>query len=180
MGLHRALYSTLPHRPHLQQEAADNYHPSTSIHNLFSRPRLMGIARILTPLFKVLASRDKRIINWEVVDSKAVEPVHLWDSEDDDDIIFIHDEDVVRTYALDVHDFSDLPSAVIVAQQRLLDEVRSKGYNALWQEGWRLTLLRKAKQQRIEVRYTGRPAYISNPPLKVPPPPFTDVLYYRC
>lgn len=42
----------------------------------------MGFAHILSTLLKVLVSRNKRIVNWEVVDSKVVEPVHLWDLED--------------------------------------------------------------------------------------------------
>ncbi|KAI0314986.1 hypothetical protein OF83DRAFT_1164985 [Amylostereum chailletii] len=113
---------------------------------------------------------------WEVVDSKSVEPVPLWDDEDDLDIIYIHDTDIVRNYVFDVRAQKDIQRSLIFAQQQMLHEVRSKGYNVLWCEGWDLTLLRKAKRYRVEVRYIGRPAYLSGKPLASPLPPFMGVI----
>ena len=91
---------------------------------------------------------------WEVVDSKAVEPVTLWDDDDgmslhfvslacrvlimsiDLDIIYIHETEIIRQYVFDVHAQSDLRRAVVFAQKQMLYEINSKGYNALWCEGY--------------------------------------------
>jgi len=95
-----------------------------------------------------------------------------------------------------VKDTYDLQKAVTFAQYQLLLEIRSRGFNALWHEGcascssphlpsaahtsdsWRLTILRNAceARMRVEVRYTGRPAYLNLTPGKTPPPPFINVL----
>ncbi|KAI0034908.1 hypothetical protein K488DRAFT_44484 [Vararia minispora EC-137] len=136
----------------------------------------MVLARTLS-LLKVLVS-VKRKVDWEVVDSKVVEPVHLWDIEDDDDIVYIHDSDVIRTYQFDVRNYEDLQKVVTFAQDQMLLEIRSRGYNALWTEGWRLTILRRAARERVEVRYVGRPAKLNATPDKTPPPPFIDVLQH--
>ncbi|ETW87486.1 hypothetical protein HETIRDRAFT_243376, partial [Heterobasidion irregulare TC 32-1] len=100
---------------------------------------------------------------WEVVDSKSVEPVSIWDDEEvqsrpfpDLEIIYIHDTPVTRTYVFDIKKEKDFENALSFAQQQLLQEVRTKGYNVLWHESWRVTLFRKGKKHRVEVRYSGR------------------------
>ena len=42
---------------------------------------------------------------------------------------------VVRTYMFDVRKDKDLESSLLFAQQQFFEEVRRKGYNALWSEG---------------------------------------------
>ncbi|KAI0067875.1 hypothetical protein BV25DRAFT_1867634 [Artomyces pyxidatus] len=113
---------------------------------------------------------------WEVVDSKAVDPVPLWDEDDDLDILFVHETDVSRTYVFDVRQEKDLRNSVSFAQQQFMQEVQGKGYNALWCEGWQLTLFRKANRYRVEVRYIGRPACLTGKPILSQPPPFMGVL----
>ncbi|KAI0048435.1 hypothetical protein FA95DRAFT_1558094 [Auriscalpium vulgare] len=131
----------------------------------------MGIANAL-----ILFVFRKHENPWEVVDNKAVDPVPLWDDDDDLDILYVHEKEVVRTYVFDVRKQKDLRSSLAFAQQQFLQEVTSKGYNALWAEGWTVTLLRKAKKYRVEVRYVGRPACLSGKPIQPQPPPFMGVL----
>ncbi|TFY72639.1 hypothetical protein EVG20_g373 [Dentipellis fragilis] len=125
---------------------------------------------------------------WEVVDSKNVEPVSISSHEDGAyacfprgvavylDIVYIHETDVVRTYVFDVKQAKDFQNVLLFAQRQLQEEVRTKGYNALWSEGWQVTLLRKGKKHRVEVRYTARPACLAGKPLRAYEPPFMGVL----
>ncbi|KAA1468595.1 hypothetical protein DENSPDRAFT_833956 [Dentipellis sp. KUC8613] len=113
---------------------------------------------------------------WEVVDSKNVEPVSICSHEDDLDIVYIHETDIVRTYVFDVRQAKDFHNALLFAQRQLQEEVRTKGYNALWSEGWQVTLLRKGKKHRVEVRYIARPACLAGKPLRAYEPPFMGVL----
>ncbi|EIM92752.1 uncharacterized protein STEHIDRAFT_152064 [Stereum hirsutum FP-91666 SS1] len=131
----------------------------------------MGLARALSAFVKKRSESP-----WEVVDSKDVEPVPVWDDEDDLDIVFIHETAISRTYIFDVSRDKDFKNAVVFAQQKMLEEVNDKGYNVLWCEGWRATLLRKGKRHRVEVRYKGRPARLSGKPLVSQLPPFMGVL----
>lgn len=133
----------------------------------------MGFASMLS----VFVSK-KHEKPWEVVDSKAVEPVPLYDEEDDSeiDIIYVHEARVVRTYVFDVRKDKDVENSVLFAQQQFLEEIQRKGYNAFWTEGWRLTLLRKAKRHRVEVKYIGQPACLTGKPVEPHQPPFLAVL----
>ena len=54
---------------------------------------------------------------------------------DIDDIIYVHETRVVRTFVFDVRKDSDLENSLLFAQQQFFEEVRRKGYNALWSEG---------------------------------------------
>ncbi|THH16769.1 hypothetical protein EW146_g3931 [Bondarzewia mesenterica] len=93
------------------------------------------------------------------------------------DVIYIHDGMVSRTYVFDVRKEQDFENALMFAQQQLLQEVQTKGYNILWREGWQVTLLRKGKKHRVEVRYVARPACVSSAkPLLTQSPPFMGVL----
>jgi len=130
----------------------------------------MGLAEVLS----VFVSK-KHHKPWEVVDSKAVEPVPLFEDDDDIDIIYVHETRVVRTYVFDVRKDNDVESSLLFAQQQFIEEVQRKGYNAFWTEGWQLTLLRKAKRHRVEIKYIGQPACLTG---KIEPhrPPFLAVL----
>jgi hypothetical protein len=108
----------------------------------------MGLAGVLSVF--VVKKHEKP---WEVVDSKTVEPVPLYDEEDgayaillrraasystnlpDIDIIYVHETRVVRTFVFDVRKDKDLENSLLFAQQQFFEEVRRKGYNALWSEG---------------------------------------------
>jgi len=131
----------------------------------------MGLASVLS-IF-VVKRHEKP---WEVVDSKTVEPVTLFDEDDDIDIIYVHESWVVRTFVFDVRKDKDLENSLLFAQQQFFEEVRRKGYNALWSEGWQLTLLRKAKRYRVEVKYTGQPACLTSKADQSHQPPFLAVL----
>jgi len=131
----------------------------------------MGLAGVLS-IF-VVKRHEKP---WEVVDSKTVEPVPLFDEDDDIDIIYVHETWVVRTFVFDVRKDKDLENSLLFAQQQFFEEVRRKGYNALWSEGWQLTLLRKAKRYRVEVKYTGQPACLTSKADQSHQPPFLAVL----
>ncbi|VDB84502.1 unnamed protein product [Peniophora sp. CBMAI 1063] len=142
----------------------------------------MVLARALTFCVRLL-STSKHHPTWEVVDSKSVDPVHAWDCDDMDDsdaeILAVHGEDIVRSYIFEVRSPGDVSKAVSAAQHRLLQEARTMGYNALWREGWQMTLFRQGSRLRIEVRYTAMPASLSAAPLKTPRPPFIGVLNQR-
>lgn len=113
----------------------------------------MGFASMLS----VFVSK-KHEKPWEVVDSKAVEPVPLYEEEEgtcesvckascilylfysfiadsEMDIIYVHETRVVRTYVFDVRKDKDVENSVLFAQQQFLEEIQRKGYNAFWTEG---------------------------------------------
>jgi hypothetical protein len=112
----------------------------------------MGIASALA-----LFVSKKPESPWEVVDSRHVEPVAVFDEDDgawstrvvrstpkvtqhcilstDLDLIYIHETEIVRTYVFDVRKDQDFHNSLCFAQQQLLREVQTKGYNLLWTEG---------------------------------------------
>ncbi|PFH50743.1 hypothetical protein AMATHDRAFT_60585, partial [Amanita thiersii Skay4041] len=105
-------------------------------------------------LFKFRRREDP----WEVVDSKVVDPIPMFDDEDDIDIDVISDVDMVGTYVFDVKKWGgsvEVPKALMFARQQLLQYIPKKGYNILLQEGWCVTVFRRCKQHRVEVRYVG-------------------------
>jgi len=124
----------------------------------------------------------RRETPWEVVDSKAVEPVPLYyEYEDDDlDIVTVGEANTRRTYVFDVNSSKkniDLRDTVVFAQQQLLQETIKKGFNILLFESWQLTIYRRGKQRRIEVQYSARPGVALG---KLPTrrsPPFVSVLH---
>ena len=112
----------------------------------------MGIASALA-----LFVSKKPESPWEVVDSRHVEPVPVFDEDDgtsyicyawysrcdsslmtsiDLDLIFVHETEVARTYVFDVRRDQDFHNSLCFAQQQLLREVQAKGYNLLWTEGY--------------------------------------------
>lgn len=138
---------------------------------------------------------------WEVVDSKGVESVSMYDDlEDDLDVVRVHDMDISALYTFDREICSkheqhlesdvDLHKALLHARSRLLRDVSRLGYNILLTEGWCITLSRKSERRpkpagsshdhrhshyRVSIRYTGRPAYVHDPPAR-PKPPFLPLL----
>jgi hypothetical protein len=123
--------------------------PSPSPLPHFANCHTMGLAGVLSVF--VVKRHEKP---WEVVDSKSVEPVPLFDEEDgacaisyiiwprasdscvaDIDIIYVHETRVVRTFVFDVRKDEDLENSLLFAQQQFLEQVERRGYNALWSEG---------------------------------------------
>ena len=104
-------------------------------------------------------------------------------------------------YLFEMKKLSNLRDAVIFARQRLLQDASAKGYNIFLTEGyvsfafllminlkltppiltirWKVTHLRKGKQQRAEVRYSGRPAFTTVKPSQPRMPPFLAMLADR-
>ncbi|KAJ7357128.1 hypothetical protein DFH08DRAFT_475002 [Mycena albidolilacea] len=118
----------------------------------------------------------RKEIPWEVVDSRAIEPVHMYYDEDKDlDIVSVGDADTCGTYVFNVEQLKT-DDLVVFARQQLLKEVGKKGFNVLLSESWDLTIYRRGKHHRVQVSYSGRPARIDGdlPPLR--PPPFMQVL----
>jgi len=121
----------------------------------------------------------RREAAWEVVDSRNVDPVPMYYEDEDLDLDVVKDSNVRRTYVVEIKrdamKNNVLPRTVVFAREQLLQEVNKNGYNILLLEGWRVTVLRKAKLYRVEVEYSGRPARTQN---KVPQrhPPFMAVL----
>lgn len=128
---------------------------------------------------------------------RALHPcLHSSITDPEIDIIYVHETRVVRTYVFDVRKDKDVENSVLFAQQQFLEEIQRKGYNAFWTEGyvqhvslcrclpltvvvtcsWRLTLLRKAKRHRVEVKYIGQPACLAGKPVEPHQPPFIAVL----
>ncbi|KAJ7102163.1 hypothetical protein B0H15DRAFT_768417 [Mycena belliarum] len=112
----------------------------------------------------------RKELPWEVVDSKAIEPL---------DIVSVGEADTCGTYVFHVEQLRNAESlrdAVVFARQQLLREVGKRGFNVLLSESWSLTIYRRGKRHRVEVGYNGRPAHVLGdlPPLR--PPPFMQVL----
>jgi len=122
----------------------------------------------------------RKEVPWEVVDSKAIEPVPMYYDEDKDfDIVSVGETDTCGTYVFHVDQLksaADLRKTVVFARQQLLQQVGKRGFNVLLSESWNLTLYRRNKRHRVQVNYNGRPAHIAGdlPPLR--PPPFMQVL----
>lgn len=119
---------------------------------------------------------------WEVVDCKSVEPVPTYHDDEDLDVLFISEAETRGTYVFDIrshtgHHGHQLRRVVTFAQQQLLREVEKKGYDILLIEGWRLTLLRRGKHNRVEVQYRARAAKARKPRKYHQPPPFMGVLH---
>ncbi|KAF8898352.1 hypothetical protein BD779DRAFT_1483476 [Infundibulicybe gibba] len=119
---------------------------------------------------------------WEVVDSKAIEPVPMYYDDDDLDIVAIGETDTRGTYTFDVKHRSsqrrECQEAVIFSRQQLMQEILKKGYNTLLVESWRITLFRRVKHYRVEVQYNGRPARVMGK-LPTQRPPFMAVLEFE-
>jgi len=131
---------------------------------------------------KMLFHFRRKEIPWEVVDSKAIEPVATGMYYEDDkglDMVSVSEVDTCGTYVFHLDrlkNAADLRNAVVFARQQLLQEVAKKGFNVLLSESWDLTIFRRGKRHRVQVNYNGRPACIVGdlPPLR--PPPFMQVL----
>ncbi|KAJ6519590.1 hypothetical protein C8R45DRAFT_1204736 [Mycena sanguinolenta] len=120
----------------------------------------------------------RKEVPWEVVDSKAIEPVHMYD-EEDFDVASVGEVDTCGTYFFQVgqlKDATDLKNAVVFARQQLLTEVGKRGFNVLLSESWDLTLYRRGKRHRVQVNYGGRPARVVGKLPSLRPPPFMQVL----
>ncbi|KAF7789858.1 hypothetical protein EIP86_000806 [Pleurotus ostreatoroseus] len=118
----------------------------------------------------------RREAPWEVVDSKAVNPIPVWDEDEPLDVVRMHSTDMQFKFVHDVRYVSDLRKALQHAQHQLRQEAARQNYNIMIVEGWQLTIMRKGKKYRVEVVYSGRPAYATGKITALPPPPFMGML----
>ncbi|KAJ7139892.1 hypothetical protein C8R44DRAFT_828266 [Mycena epipterygia] len=122
----------------------------------------------------------RKEVPWEVVGSKAIEPVPTYYDEDKDvDIVAVGNADMCGTYVFHVEQLknaADLRNAVVFARQQLLQAVNKKGFNVLLSESWNLTIYRRGKRHRVQVEYNGRPARVFGDLPALRPPPFMQVL----
>ena len=130
----------------------------------------------------------RKELPWEVVDNKFVDPVPMYLVDEDMDVVSVSPTEMRGHYLFDLSDkkkkdvgyrgTQDLTRAVRFARQELMREAANKGYNVLLIESWQLTILRRAKNHRIEVRYSGRPARcVGKPPPSSHNPPCMGILY---
>lgn len=124
---------------------------------------------------------------WEVVDSKTVEPVWMYDGHDDLDVVRTSQSMMSTTITCSIEGGPSrrhiLRSVLSRARARLLEEAARIGYNVLLREGWSVTLLRKSSRShqpprhRVSLCYTGLPAFVQEP-VELPPPPFIGLLQH--
>lgn len=130
--------------------------------------------------------------HWEVVDSKHVDPVGMYDEDDELELLRVSSTSLSSSCIFDVDKMNtqvgdhsgrhlDLQIVLLKTRSRLLRDIARVGYNILLLEGWSITLLRKIShihnhpRYRISVRYTGRPAYVEVTERR-PFPPFLGLL----
>ncbi|KAI1797678.1 hypothetical protein LXA43DRAFT_260417 [Ganoderma leucocontextum] len=118
---------------------------------------------------------------WEVAEQRAVDAVPMFTEEErqDLDIVEVYDVTMSGLYVFELTKVTNLPGAVAFARKTLLQDAVAKGYNVFLTEGWKVSRLRRGKQQRAEVRYWGRPAYANRPALPREMPPFLAMLDNR-
>ncbi|KAJ6604419.1 hypothetical protein DFH09DRAFT_898337 [Mycena vulgaris] len=129
----------------------------------------------------MLFSFRRKEVPWEVVDSKAIEPVPTYYDEDKGTSISYlwAMPTCVEHYIFHVDQLKnaeDLRNAVVFARQQLLREVGKKGFNVLLSESWNMTIYRRGKRHRVQVEYNGRPARVLGDLPALRPPPFMQVL----
>ncbi|CAL1696520.1 unnamed protein product [Somion occarium] len=119
-------------------------------------------------------------VPWEVVGTRHVEWVPMYDADEVLDIIRVNRADTSIKFVHDIHELKDMRQAVQAARQLLIQHIQQKRYNTLLSEGWQVTILRKGNKHRVEVTYIGRAAYVSAKPRPHSSPPFLDVLdFYK-
>ncbi|RDX56088.1 hypothetical protein OH76DRAFT_1370832 [Lentinus brumalis] len=118
---------------------------------------------------------------WEVVDQKTVDtvPSFTLQEREEIDVEEVYDATMSGVYMFEMKQVTNLQGAVVFARELLLREAEAKGYNVFLTEGWKVTHLRKGKQQRAEVRYWSRPAFASRKPPSPRGPPFLAMLDER-
>ncbi|KAG7099455.1 hypothetical protein E1B28_001306 [Marasmius oreades] len=122
---------------------------------------------------------------WEVVKRRSVEPVLMYHGDEDLNIMKIQDRNIHRSFVFEVSSNSAklrsvTRNAIIFARQQLLSEFSQKGYNTLMLEGWMLAIYKKEKLHRIEIQYTGRPAYVRGKFDDTRRPPFMEEVLADC
>ncbi|KIK02303.1 hypothetical protein K443DRAFT_131892 [Laccaria amethystina LaAM-08-1] len=117
---------------------------------------------------------------WEVVDSKSVDPIPTYYEDEDLDVVAMGERDIHGTFTFNVayaERSKDLRNSVMFARQQLLLEATKNGYNILLMESWQMTILRRGKHHRVEVKYAGRPARALGKVSARRRPPFMDILH---
>ncbi|TBU49733.1 hypothetical protein BD309DRAFT_758074 [Dichomitus squalens] len=115
---------------------------------------------------------------WEVVDQQAVDAVPIFTEEEQEDlnVVKVYDATMSGVYDFELKKASNLKDAVVFARQTLMEDAAEKGYNVFLTEGWKVTHLRRGKQERAEVRYWGRPACVQGTVPRAQTPPFLTML----
>jgi len=107
----------------------------------------------------------------------------MYYDDEDLNIVSVGEADTVGTYVFELKHLQttiEFRNVLLFARQQLLQVILQKGYNVLLLESWSLTLYRKGKQHRVEVRYGGRPARVLGKMPALRPPPFMAVLEGEC
>ncbi|PIL29582.1 hypothetical protein GSI_08218 [Ganoderma sinense ZZ0214-1] len=123
----------------------------------------------------------RKVQPWEVVEQQSVDAVPMFTEEEQAalDIVNVYDATMSGVYVFELKKVTNLRGAVAFARKTLLQDAATKGYNIFLFEGWKVTRLRRGKQQRAEVRYWGRPAYANKPAPRRQMPPFLAMLDNR-
>ncbi|GJJ08817.1 hypothetical protein Clacol_003036 [Clathrus columnatus] len=121
---------------------------------------------------------------WEVVEHIDIAPIvtvpYLNDEFfEKDALLRIARQDTSRTYVFYINPKDNqrelTQQAVIFARRQLLADARRYGFNSFIREGWEVTLFRNNNRWRIEVCYTGRPAFMARK-YQSNTPPFLEML----
>jgi hypothetical protein len=99
----------------------------------------------------MLFRKSKKNVPWEVVGSTIVEPVPMHDEEGvyfefcivllchdhrlDLDILYMANEDMIRTYSFDITKSKHFRNAIVFAKQTMLQDLARTHYNILLTEG---------------------------------------------
>jgi len=121
----------------------------------------------------------RKEVPWEVVGSRTVETVNMYDDDDADlQVLRASDTNMGCKFVHEISSGEDLRTAVYSARHQLMLCILTKQFNTLLSEGWRITIMRNGKKYRVEVTYIGRPAFVAGKQRGRPPPPFLGVLDY--
>ncbi|TFK41403.1 hypothetical protein BDQ12DRAFT_679408 [Crucibulum laeve] len=121
----------------------------------------------------------RKEVPWEVVESKAVDPVPMYYDDEELDIVAVGEDDIRKSLVFDIKHVprtNDVRNAVVFARDQLMQGVVKAGYSTLLLESWRVTTHRQHKRYRIEVEYSGRPVRALGKLPSRRPPPFMAIL----
>ncbi|KAJ3546990.1 hypothetical protein NMY22_g1834 [Coprinellus aureogranulatus] len=145
------------------------------------RPASLQLPRLPAMALKKIFTLRRKEVPWEVVDNKFVDPSPTYYGDEELDLEAVSKTDIKGTYVFDMkHGYAgiqDLQKALTFSRKQLMGEATRRGYNVLLVESWQLTIFQKAKQRRVEIRYSGRPARCIGEAPSAQTPPFIGILY---
>ncbi|TFK76873.1 hypothetical protein BDN72DRAFT_830041 [Pluteus cervinus] len=125
----------------------------------------------------------RKEIPWELVERRTVDAVPTYYDDEVFDVAAVGKADAHGTYIYDLQELrkstnisTNIADAVVFSRKQLLQRAEENGFNALLLESWEVTIYRKGKRYRLEVKYSGRPARINGKVAKHRPPPFMALL----